>query len=477
MVVCPCPFPEAPRPPSRSSPDVAQQLPPRLNLNAMRGPLRSSRVPPPSGAVRSLSPALQVLQRSILRAESPRLPETPRGERPHEYIAALSYGSGHREYGPPLGRLPSPRERATASPNLAHPTRPITPLHASNYRQERPKKPPLSARDSSDKRLSSECGTEVLPSVQSARSSRHRPLSAAAQLWTLEEKVDVSEVWRNQMWPTERRRAMAVEAETPRREEKKAGTPAIGRPRSALNEDPMDALDGLLASLDEERVGQAEQEKPSTPPPREQSTPQLAFVGDNMQQVKSTPAPRRKGRKDRALAAENWPSSAGRTGPLVYDEDRTATVQNWPSVVGRAGPLVYDDEVDASSPVVDLTDSMATPSVYCPGSPSIMSVHMPGSPTPRSMTAPAPMDLLLHGFEAAFELEPDTASSVVTMGEQHKAARPTARPCRVRVECRGDGTDSNKYAPQAPCRRPLGTGKISSRPLGCTYLAANSGGA
>merc|ERR1712216_239358 len=230
------------------------------------------------------------------------------------------------------------------------------------------------------------------------------------------------------------------------------------------------------ASLDEERCGQSEQEKPSTPP-RAQSTAQSAFAGDDRKQVKSTPAPRRKGRKDRALAAESRPSSAGRTGPCVYNEDLTDTVQNWPSVVGRAGPLVYDDEFDASSPpVVDLTESMATPSVYCPGSPSIMSVHMPGSPTPRSMMAPAPMDLLLHGFEAAFELEPDTDSSVVIVGEHHMAARPAARPCRVRVECRGDGTDNNKHAPQAPCQRPLGTGKLSSRPLGCTYLAANFGG-
>merc|ERR1712216_287037 len=130
------------------------------------------------------------------------------------------------------------------------------------------------------------------------------------------------------------------------------------------------------ASLDEERCGQSEQEKPSTPP-RAQSTAQSAFAGDDRKQVKSTPAPRRKGRKDRALAAESWPSSAGRTGPCVHNEDLTDTVQNWPSVVGRAGPLVYDDE-----------------------------------------------------FEAAFELEPDTDSSVVIVGEHHMAARPAARPCR-----------------------------------------------
>jgi len=58
-----------------------------------RGAMRSSRGAP-SGAMRSLSPALQVMQRSILNValENASVPDAPRGERPFEYMQAVHEG-------------------------------------------------------------------------------------------------------------------------------------------------------------------------------------------------------------------------------------------------------------------------------------------------------------------------------------------------------------------------------------------------
>jgi len=528
--------PDVQRPPSRSSPEVSASLPPKLNLNATRGMPRTARA---IGTVRSLSPALQVLQRSMQAPgpDTPRLPDAPRGERPREYIAALSKAGVHHDHMVPSCPPPSPRQELrskavesllevsrrakesllggiekgqleeifakraqvkacaggvrAASPNLgaraASPTlgaagvcaaspggvrpassgggkvytRQDTPLDVSDARQNRAKRAPRSARVT---RSSSEDPTEASTAVHSARSSRHRPLSAAAQLWTLDEKVDVGEVWKRQMWPTERRRLGSEGAEgtlfstAPQKDALNATTPRVVKRQPSLSDDPMDALDGLLASLDEERVMRTEKdedrvmhtekEKPLTRP-RAVSTPNLGVTAaSDVQEAKSAPGSKRKC------------GIAPAQGRLQIP------------IVARACQPVYDDAFDASSPhlehrnlrstiygyteaVVDLDESRASTDIYVDQSPTIMSVHMPGSPTPRA--------------RAAFQL--DDASPAVAAGP--------ARPCKVRVECRGSGTDSNsdKHVPQAPCRRHAGTGKLSSRPLGCMQRVANFGGA
>jgi len=277
--------------------------------------------------------------------------------------------------------------------------------------------------------------SDSLPMVQSARGSRPRPSSAQPRpLSTGDDKV----VEAGSMWPAERRRPMKVERvfEEPiqqpaqvrlaaRNGAKTAAAKSQGHPDPA--DDAMDALDGLLASLDDERTKQAE---PVLTPP---TSP-----------LKPTAAPH----SQRCGIA---PGIALVIAP-VADKNK----------LGRCGRLVlpvptyrYDDEVAVDSPSSFSID--ASPGVYCPLSPTIMSVHLPGSPIPR-----------------ASELD-DTNSSVVIIGDSHKSENYGARPCRVRFEIRNDTVEAHKHAPQAPKR--FGTGKLVSRPRGCTLVQANFGGA
>lgn len=529
---------EPPRPPSRNS-EVSAPVAPKFCLNAGRGLPRSLSGLRQTQRTRSLSPALQVLQRSILTPspDTPRLPDAPRGERPSEYIAALSKAGVYHDPAAPSCPPPSPQEdlrskavnallggiekgkleeifvqRAfgKASPSsraalpipgaggllTAAPARPVTPLHVTATLQKRTNRLPHSARPA---RSTSEQPTGVSTSSHSARSSRSRPLSAAAQLWTLDEKVDVGEVWKRQMWPTERRRIAGDGVEgahfspATQKDAKMAGTPAVAAPRPSPSSDPMDALDGLLAALDEERAMRTENYEASSPP-RAKPIPDLAVTGAvDIQEAKSSPTRRRRPKTTSAeeTLGRRRPDRDNRPKTTSADDDAfpkqkcgIAPVQSRLipplPIAARICPPLYDEAVDASSlhlwtpscsnpgtrrlhaalygcteTVVDLDESQASASVYCDMSPTIMSVHMPGSPTPRAAEA--------------FEFDV-TAPPVVAC---------PARPCRVRVECRGGLTDNsaNEHVPQAPCRRHAGTGKLSSRPLGCMQRVANFGGA
>jgi len=278
--------------------------------------------------------------------------------------------------------------------------------------------------------------------VQSARGSRRS--CSVSELRTCEEKVDVC----NTRLTDRRRTTTESNVEHKSKTRADADNIWIDRPartdgsyedqflfstapqRSARKQsaklqgepcdDAMDALDGLLASLDEERDKQAESPRsPSVSPPR----------------PKTAPDPQRK------CGIGPVPNKPAATGKLWIPTYNTAT---------------YDDEVIVDSPHSSFEIDGSPASVYCPLSPTLMSVHLPGSPIPK-----------------AIDLD-DTTSSVVFI-EPRKPENYGVRPCRVRFECRGD--DANKHAPQAPTRKRFGTGKIASRPLGCTMVQANFGGA
>jgi len=534
---------EPPRPPSRNS-EVSAPLAPKFNLNATRGLPRSLSGLRKTQGARSLSPALQVLQRSILAPspDTPRLPDAPRGERPSEYIAELSKafhrGAYHEPPTMPSGPPPSPQEelrskavnallggidkgkleeifvqRIQAKANLvsgqasagvraalpisgagglltAAPSRPATPVHVTDALQKRVNRVPHSARAT---RSTSEQPTGASTALHSARSSRSRPLSAAAQLWTLEEKVDVGEVWKRQMHGT-------LFSPAPQKDAKMAGTSALARPQPSPSNDPMDALDGLLASLEEERAMPTENHQASSPPRAKPTTDLAVTAAIDIQEAKSTTTRRRQpkttsvegtsGRRRSARDNRLKTTSAEDDG-LPVRKCGIAPVQSslipplpiaarLHTFAPRTCPPLYDEAIDASSPhlwtppcsnldtrhlraaiygysetAVDLDESQASASVYCDMSPTIMSVHMPGSPTPRSAEA----------FEFDVTADPVMACP--------------ARPRKVRVECGGGGTDSNadKHVPQLPSRRHSSTGKLSSRPLGCMQRVANFGGA
>merc|ERR1712070_817826 len=171
----------------------------------------------------------------------------------------------------------------------------------------------------------------------------------------------------------------------------------------------MDALDGLLASLDAERATKSEKQKAQPVSPQ-------------------TPVRKRPQSRHTKCGIAPAPSIKASTGSFLTGE--------------------YDYELVLSTPCTpfDINESQASASVYCPLSPTIMSVHLPGSPL----------------IPQVLELD-DTVSSVVMLGERCNKYGP--RPCRVRFECRGepDPEADKKYAPQLPSRRPLGTGKLISR--------------
>jgi len=176
----------------------------------------------------------------------------------------------------------------------------------------------------------------------------------------------------------------------------------------------------------------------------------------------------------------------------AYDEKAQSTTMPSFEVLGMPSFEVlgdYDDEVLAASTHTSFeVEGLQTPaSVYCPLSPTIMSVHLPGSPGASAHLQGSPLaSVHLPGSPSAgvrlagspipkaLDLD-DTACSLVLLGKPQKSEKSSARPCKVRFECRGD-PEAEKYVPQLPARRPFGTGKFVSRPLGCT-LVANFGGA
>lgn len=413
---------ELQRPPSRSASEMLPQMPPKRVPRSSRGAPRSSRGT--GGSMRSLSPALQVMQRSLFTPapDGPRAPDAPRGERPREYLAALSgvadlleYASSaspNRKNGPEdlppgtssLWRVATPSEDQKTQPSLATPSfgtrsrRPSSPFEDIKDQH----RAPVSARTV---RHSSDLAVAARPAPQSARPSRQRSSSAG----------------RRRNWDQRPGLSCAGFEDAACQDMKRLPGITSSRPQSARDAD-MDALDGLLASLaDEVRNKQTDMQTDLPSPPKAKL------------RVKSESAPQQ---KCGSFSKSRRQASRRKSNMFAYDEE----------MVACSPPLLPEAE-----------ESQASTSIYCPLSPTLMSVHLPGSPVPQ-----------------APELD-DTASSVVLLGDLPKPDTNHVRPSRVRVECRRIA-DDEKHVPEAPRRRLCGTGKVTSRPLGCT-LVANLGGA
>lgn len=400
--------------------------------------------------MRSLSPALQVIQRNLLTPDAPRVPDAPRGERPREYLSALSGAAHLLDYNPLTspssgaspevlrasspwlvsrpGSMQSTNPQPLSPPGVgctsgtARKARPAT----ADVRMDTVRKMPLSARTS---RPSSEIASmwptdrrSTLYDASQEDSVRKMPMSAR----TSRPSSDMSSIW-----PVARRRTMvdAFAEDMPRQESRKQGGMSNLKSQTLAKDADMDALDGLLASLADERAEKEEEndEFPDSPKPKPraiiQRSPQTKSCSSSKSKYKATGKFR-----------------------LTYDEEMVATSPNNSRSAG------------------DLFQTQA--SIYCPLTPTIMSVQLPGTPKPMEASLPVPE------FDAS-------SSSVVLIGEPPKSDRShyraQSRPCRVRFECRGDA-DGMKHMPEAPQRKRPGTGRVTSRPLGCT-LVANMGGA
>jgi len=515
-------------------------LPPRLAGNAQRGSKYSARGPAPgNGAMRSLSPALQVMQRNMLNpspADSLLAPNAPRGERPREYLNALCGAAAFLEFSDPvplppapsadmpMGRCRSPKPSSAqgtsdvlpraSSPRLPgsarrrpqspsecvprvpapstdlslprvcspsavapgsartrrplSPTEDIGPRHTAvsgsaapgsarrrrpdsarpatpilnEVRQDFQQRPLSSARV---RPASADRKEESLPQVHSARGSRPRSLSArelARQLGPCDEKISFcpevprglddsmqprrkskTQAGPESTWATDRTHAApegSYDDQLLFSSVARSGAKKQLQPEADDDALGMDALDGLLASLDEERTKCTETIRSISPP---------------------APDPHRKcgigpvQKKGDKLNMCIGPGQSRLLSNQTYDDE-----------------VAVDDSPHSSFEIID--EGPHAGSIYCPLSPTMMSVHMPGSPIAK-----------------AFEID-DTPFSVNVFGDR--------RPCKVRFECRGEeGADPNKHMPQAPSRKPqrFGTGKLASRPLGCTMVQANFGGA
>jgi hypothetical protein len=288
------------------------------------------------------------------------------------------------------------------------------------------------------------------------------------------------------MWPSSRRRPtteandedeVIFSSAALNKSTKKLGRTAAARPASAeTRDDAMDALDGLLASLDEERSEKAEAdfqtEVALISPPRSRSRapspispPREASASDSARRPRTAPVQSK-------LATSTKPrpppyeEEFDVASPQPFKQRRCgiAPVQKRMAMTGKLWDPMYDDEytvpsLQSSFEILD--GSSVSAGVYCPLSPTIMSVHLPGSPIAK-----------------AVDLD-DTASSVVILGEPQKSRHHAVGPSRVRFELRSSECDkeNNKHEPQAPSKKRLGTGRLVSRPLGCTVVQANFGGA
>lgn len=265
------------------------------------------------------------------------------------------------------------------------------------------------------------------------------------------------------MWPANRKRATRVASEgkfehtpfpiLPRRDATKL--PSTTRPRSA--DADMDVLDGLLASLDEEKNPAQEEDMPLSPKAKTKLDSKFC--------LESAVTPTRRSNKSKSERKCGIGIAPARSKHTVVHK---GAGQIW-------NPVCYDDAVLVASPSGDSfsMDEPQSASVYCPLSPTIMSVHLPGSPIPQV----SPM------FEEHCELD-DTAASVVLLGGPTQPVKSAVRPNRVRFEIRGSDAPAKNLFPQTPASdeglkhapRPPSRAGGRSRPLGCT-MVANYGGA
>lgn len=149
-------FPEASRPASRSC----------TAASSIRGGVRSSR------PVRSLSPALQVIQKSLL-PDSPRVPDAPRGSRPREYLSAMqgmrhSAGDWKGPHGAPeisAARQPSPVDASVSAFESVQST-----TASAGFRNRRPRTPDVVKSSSNAKRDASFDAEPVLKRRLSVKS-------------------------------------------------------------------------------------------------------------------------------------------------------------------------------------------------------------------------------------------------------------------------------------------------------------------
>lgn len=319
------------RPPSRSCSESHAQQPARTSAHPVRGFTKTSRAPP--AALRSLSPALQVIQKSLLQ-DAPRVPDAPRGNRPREYLSMIQLSPAQGLHQTDLKRSPSPeiaiKDSGVAASVLDFPqsnsavcrsSRPRTPDHRDDIGRDCCRKAPMSART---RRTPSEniCHTPHAP--LSARVDNTRPFSAIP-LRSSEDHYGYG----GNLWPADRPRRGGV---------------------TVFESDGFDALDALLTSV--------RNDMPRLDAPRSISTPT---------------SPRTK------------PGSELKCGiaPIPASDHKSGTTPIRSQANTPANSVKYDEHVEAASPnVVEVDDSR--PSVYCSMSATLMSVHLPGSPIPKA---------------------------------------------------------------------------------------------